>query len=194
MLSLVSRRLGGRWNKTADGSHWLRANAPSAPAGLARYSSLSHTHSCLCDHTYRVVDGLREQGRAVGETGQHELNQHEGEVDVESDVAKQVDLGILHVRGGGGGHLLGATCGGRGEQAAGGPPLGRPWGQEGSWSSLPQDTNLFSFNMVYRPLRLSPASTSTLATPALQYGAARVKDFPLSLNRLNSSQLPFLLL
>lgn len=142
MLSLVSGRSGGRWNKTADGSHWLRANAPSAPAGLARYSSLSHTHSCLCDHTYRIVDGLREQGRAVGETGQHELNQHEGEVDVESDVAKQVDLGILHERGGGGGHLLGATCGGRGEQAAGGPPLGRPRDQPscpGTPPSPPQD-------------------------------------------------------
>lgn len=77
---------------------------------------LPHTHSCLCDHTYRVVDGFREQGRAVRETGQHELNQHEGEVDVESDIAKHVDLGILHVRGGRRGHSLGATCRGQGSR------------------------------------------------------------------------------
>lgn len=53
----------------------------------------------ICDHTYGVVDGFGEQGRAVGEAGQHELDQHEAEVNVEGGVAKDISLGILHRRG-----------------------------------------------------------------------------------------------
>jgi len=53
----------------------------------------------ICDHTYGVVDGFGEQGRAVGEAGQHELDQHKAKVNVEGDVAKDINSGILHRRG-----------------------------------------------------------------------------------------------
>lgn len=109
----------GRWNERDPRWMPLAQNKGPIRAGRPCTVFLSHAHSGLCDHTYRVVDGFREEGRAVGETGQHELNQHEGDVDVESDVAKHVDLGVLHARGRGGGHLRGAACRGRGEQDAG---------------------------------------------------------------------------
>ena len=53
----------------------------------------------ICDHTYGVVDGFGEQGRAVREAGQHELDQHEAKVNVEGDIAKDINSGILHRRG-----------------------------------------------------------------------------------------------
>lgn len=62
-----------------------------------------HAHTrvsaLICDHTYGVVDGFGEQGRAVRKAGQHELDQHEAKVNVEGDVAIDINLGILHRRG-----------------------------------------------------------------------------------------------
>ena len=62
-----------------------------------------HAHTrvsaLICDHTYGVIDGFGEQGRAVRKAGQHELDQHEAKVNVEGDVAKDINLGILHRRG-----------------------------------------------------------------------------------------------
>lgn len=74
----------------------------------------THVHTHVSDHTYGVVDGFREQGRSVREAGQNELHQHEGKVNVESDIAKHVDFSILNVSRGREDHFLEAACRGRG--------------------------------------------------------------------------------